>query len=88
MLWAVAGCLFEISLPVTAAGQWRWANPGCEVTLLAEVVHEGRQHLRFRAEGAGAEAGVVQLRFARGEAGNSERIVSIRVAPEQLELWQ
>ena len=81
----VAGCLFEISLPVTTACQWRWANPGCEVTLLAEVVHEGRQRLRFRAEGAGAKAGVVELRFAPGEAGDPERIVSIRVAPEQHE---
>lgn len=85
MLWVVAGCLFEISLPVTTAGRWRWTNARSEVTLLAEDVREGRQHLRFRAEAAGAKARVVELQFGHDEAEDRHPAVCVRIAPEQLD---
>lgn len=82
MLWVVAGCLFEISFPVTGAGHWRWTDGGDQVTLLAETVRDGRQHLRFRAEAAGAEAGAVELRFVR-EGEDLPHVTSVRIASEQ-----
>ena len=83
-LWVVAGCLFEVALPVTPAGRWRWANPGHDVSLLADDVRQGRQHLRFRAEAAGARAGQVELRFRAGEAGDRRSVLRVRIAPERL----
>lgn|GEM_PF-199387 len=77
LVWVVAGCLFEVSLP---GGGWRWANPGPEVTLLGDAPRDGSQHLRFRAEAAGAGAGVAELRF-EGDGGQA-RVVSVRIAPE------
>ena len=84
VLWVVAGCLFEVALPVTPAGRWRWANPGDDVSLLADDVRQGRQHLRFRAEASGARAGRVELRFACGEAGGRRSVLRVRIAPERL----
>jgi hypothetical protein len=82
MVWVVAGCLFEVSLPPTPAGGWRWTNGGPHVTLVGDDVRDGRQHLRFRAEAAGADLGVVELRF-EGEGGDpADCTVSVRIAPE------
>ena len=78
MLWVVAGCLFEISLPVED-GPWSWANATPQVTLLAEEERHGRRHLRFRAE----EPGEVELRF-EARAGRVTDPVTVRIAPERL----
>jgi hypothetical protein len=79
-LWVVAGCLFEISLPAAEGGPWEWVPAGeGEVTLVAELGREDRQHFRFRAEAAGV--GVVTLQF-RGEAGGRRRQAVVRVSPE------
>jgi hypothetical protein len=75
LLWVVAGCLFEVSLPEGAGGPWRWPDPPAHITLLAEGVRDGRRHLRFRAEAAGE----VELRFSRP---GSELVVTVRIAPE------
>lgn len=77
MVWVVAGCLFEVSLP--ADGRWRWTPEGAQVTLLGEAVRDGRQHLRFRAE----VAGVVELQFGGNEA--ELRSVTVRIVPERLD---
>ena len=84
MLWVVAGCLFEISLPTTASGRWRWASTTPGVTLLAEELRQSQQHFRFRAEAAGAAAGVVQLWFSRDDGGVTEHGVAVKIAPERL----
>lgn len=81
-LLVVAGCLFEVSIPVTTPGGWRWANDGYEVALLAEEVRGGRHRFRFRAEGKGAEVGAVELRFVN-DGEDADRLVHLRVAPEQ-----
>ena len=39
MVWVVAGCLFEVSLP---GEDWQWVDGGPEVTLLAEDERGGR----------------------------------------------
>jgi hypothetical protein len=83
-LWVVAGCLFEVSLPVIGARPWRWTNAGREVSLLGEAVRHGRRHFRFRAESGGAEAGLVELRF-RSDDGEHGLTVPVRVAPEQFD---
>lgn len=77
----VAGCLFEVALPAAGDGSWRWANTDRDVTLVGEAVSEGWQHLRFRAEAAGAQAGLAELRFVQGDA---EHVVAVRIAPEEL----
>lgn len=75
-LWAVAGCLFEVSVPVPAPGPWRWtAEPAAAVTLLSEHDLDTGHHFRFRAEVPGA----VELRF---DAGGVVDVVLVRVAPE------
>ena len=81
-LLVVAGCLFEVSIPVTTPGGWRWANDGDEVSLQAEELRGGRHRFRFRAEGKGAEVGAVELRFVH-DAEDADRLVSLRVAHEQ-----
>ena len=79
VLWVVAGCLFEVSLPA-ASGPWRWANPCPEVTLLSEDDRGAvpRHHFRFRAEAPGE----VELRFAG--AAPEPVPVAVRIAPERL----
>ena len=84
-LAVVAGCLFEVSIPVTTPGGWRWANDGDEVTLQAEEVRHGRHRFRFRAEAKGAEVGAVELRFVH-DADDAERLVPLQVAPEHFRL--
>ncbi len=85
VLWAVAGCLFEVSLPERAGTSWHWADPPPGVTLLGESVRGDQRHFRFRAEAEGAARGEVALRF---RARTTERAVLLRsvvvhVAPEQ-----
>jgi len=80
-LWAVAGCLFEVSLPEGEGASWRWADPPIGVTLLGESVRGDQRHFRFRAEAEGE----VSLRF-RGQSAERAvimRSVAVRVAPEQ-----
>lgn len=82
VLWAVAGCLFEVSLVERAGATWHWADPPPGVTLLGESVRGDQRHFRFRAE----EEGEVALRF-RGrtaERGVVLRSVLVHVAPEQV----
>lgn len=84
VLWVVAGCLFEVSMPAAAPGdRWRWLDPGPEVTLLEQGPRGGRHHFRFRAEAAGAGAGEVGLWFA-AEARGQRRGVTVRIAPEHV----
>ena len=78
-VWVVAGCLFEVSLPLDATPRWRLESPGPGVTLLAEAVRGDEHRFRFRSEAAAAAAGAVELRFRRGDL---ERSVVVRVAPE------
>jgi hypothetical protein len=79
-VWAVAGCLFEVSLPVDSLSRWRCIDPGPEVTLLSEDVRGSGQHFRFRAESPAALAGA-ELRFG---CDGRERLVHVLVAPERL----
>jgi hypothetical protein len=79
-LVAVAGCLFEVSLPGDESTPWRCDAGGPAMTLLADGRRHGRHHFRFRAEAAAAAAGEVELRFFRGPA---ERTVTVRVAAEE-----
>lgn len=84
LLTAVAGCLFEVSLPEAEGASWSLAEPAAEATLVSESVRGPRRHFRFRAEAAAADAGGVALRF-RSETparGMSLRIVEVPVAPE------
>lgn len=83
-VWVVAGCLFEVSLPVNGARQWRWSDDATgHVTLLAEHTEDDRRHFRFRAEAAGARAGTVELRFERDGSEKPIAVARIRVAPER-----
>jgi hypothetical protein len=85
-LVAVAGCLFEVSLPERDGATWALADPQPEeVTLLGESVGGRRRHFRFRAEAGAAVAGRVSLRFRTESAkrGMSLRVVEVPVAPEQ-----
>ena len=80
MLWIVAGCLFEVSLPLTG-GPWRWANPTSAVTILGEEDRGDVRHVRFRAEAPG----LVELTFV----GERQPVpvpvtVTVRIAPERL----
>ena len=84
VLWAVAGCLFEVSLPEVAGASWHWADPPPGVTLVGESVRGDRRHFRFRAEADGAVIGEVALRF-RGQTTAQAvllRSVVVHVAPE------
>lgn len=81
VLWAVAGCLFEVSLAERGGASWQWANASPGVTLLGESVRGDERHFRFRAEAVGE----VALRF-RGhtpERGVVLRSFVVHVAPEQ-----
>jgi hypothetical protein len=85
-LVAVAGCLFEVSLPERDGASWTLANPQpAEVTLVGESVRGHRRHFRFRAETGAAVAGMVSLRFRTETAkrGMSLRVVEVPVAPER-----
>lgn len=81
MVWPVAGCLFEVALPVSGGSSWRWTNPTPDVTLLGEERRGSRQHLRFRAEDPCSTLDSVELRFRRG--GGHERRVRVHIAPER-----
>lgn len=84
VLWAVAGCLFEVSLLERPGGSPWEVSPQPEVTLLAEAVRGDGHHFRFRAEAAAAVAGEVHLRFRSmtAEGAVLVRQVVVRVAPE------
>lgn len=81
-VWTVAGCLFEVSLPVAGGERWRWSNPGRAVTLLADEDRAAEHHFRFRAEAEGARHGEVELVFQRGRGSDRECRLVVRVAPE------
>lgn len=76
MIWVVAGCLFEVSLPDLPSGTWRWSGTHSEVTLLTEEDRGTGHHFRFRAE----TPGEVTLRFE----GDGTHTVVVRIAPEHL----
>jgi hypothetical protein len=84
VVWAVAGCLFEVSMPERNGAPWQLADPPPGVTLVGESVRGQERHFRFRAEAEGAEAGEVALRFRSltEERGKVLRMVVVRVAPE------
>jgi hypothetical protein len=84
VLWAVAGCLFEVSMPERNGVTWHLADPPPEVTLLGESVRGDERHFRFRAEVEGALTGEVSLRFRAltVERGMVLRCVVVHVAPE------
>ncbi|HWI04500.1 MAG TPA: hypothetical protein VNT52_11875 [Acidimicrobiales bacterium] len=84
LLTAVAGCLFEVSLPERDGASWSLAEPAPEATLVSESLRGARRHFRFRAEEAAAVAGSVSLRFRSETAqrGMSLRLVEVPVAPE------
>ena len=85
VLWAVAGCLFEVSLPERAGARWQWADPPSGVTLVGESVRGDQRHFRFRAEADGAALGEVSLRF-RGQTTEQAvllRSVVVQIAPEE-----
>ena len=82
---AVAGCLFEVSLPERDGMSWTPVAPEPEeATLVGESVRGNRRHFRFRAEARAAVAGKVSLRFRTesAERGMSMRVVEVQVAPE------
>lgn len=83
-LWAVAGCLFEVSMPEGNGSTWQVADPPAGITLLGEYVDGDERHFRFRAEADAAAAAQVSLRFrSLTEArGMVLRSVVVRVAPE------
>ncbi len=85
MLWAVAGCLFEVSLPERAGASWHGDDPPPGVTLLGESVRGDQRHFRFRAEADSAAAGEVTLRFRGRTAVGAVvlRSVTVGVAPEK-----
>ena len=75
VLWVVAGCLFEVSLPPGA----RWAGGTTAVTLLAEERRGADLHFRFRAE----TAGEATLLFADPEATFTVHLAPEHLAPER-----
>lgn len=84
LLTAVAGCLFEVSLPEREGASWSLAEPAAGATMVGESVRGRRRYFRFRAEAEAAVAGAVALRF-RSETpkrGMSLRVVEVPVAPE------
>lgn len=82
VLWAVAGCLFEVSLVERAGATWHWADPLSGVTLLGESVRGDQRHFRFRAEAEGEVA--LRFRGRTAERGVVLRSVLVHVAPEQV----
>jgi hypothetical protein len=84
VVWAVAGCLFEVSVPEVGGTSWTWVNPRAEVTLVGESVRADGHHFRFRAEADAAVAGAVELRFRSHNAVRAVvmRVVVVHVAPE------
>ena len=83
---AVAGCLFEVSLPERDGMSWTPVEPEPEeATLIGESVRGDRRHFRFRAEARAAVTGSVTLRFRTETAarGMSMRVVEVPVAPEE-----
>jgi hypothetical protein len=82
--WAVAGCLFEVSLPESPGASWRWDDPLDGVTLLDESVRGDQRHFRFRAEAESA-GGALALRFRGRTAVGAVvmRSVVVMVAPEK-----
>jgi len=84
VVWAVAGCLFEVSFPEAGGTSWTWVNPDAAVTLLGESVRADGHHFRFRAEAGAAVAGRVALRFRTRNAVKAVvmRVVVVHVAPE------
>jgi len=87
VLWAVAGCLFEVSLPEREGAAWHWADPPLGVTLVGESVRGDQRHFRFRAEADADVADVVTLRFRGRTAAGAVllRSVTVGVAPENPE---
>ena len=83
MLWAVAGCLFEVSLPEREGASWHWADPPPGVTLLGESVRGVQRHFRFRAEAGSDAADAITLRFRGRTAAGAVvlRSVKVGVAP-------
>lgn len=82
---AVAGCLFEVSLPERDGMSWTLVEPEPdEATAVGEAVRGDRRHFRVRAEAKAAVAGRVSLRFRTEsvERGMSMRVVEVPVAPE------
>ncbi|MGH9156374.1 MAG: alpha/beta hydrolase [Acidimicrobiales bacterium] len=74
VLWAVAGCLFEVSLPGRG---WRCVGPPPSVTLVSGD-DRGRHHrFRFRAEVEGGST----LVFTQG--AGAEHAVVVRITPER-----
>ena len=84
VVWAVAGSLFEVSIPEADGTSWRWANPRSGVTLVSESVHDDGHHFRFRAEITGDDAVELELRFRSQTAVRAVvmRVVMVHVAPE------
>jgi hypothetical protein len=85
VLWAVAGCLFEVSLPERPGAGWQWAGPLPGVTLVGDTVRGDQRHFRFRAEAEAVAPGEVSLRF-RGQTTEQAvllRSVVVHVAPEE-----
>ncbi len=80
VLWAVAGCLFEVSLPERAGAGWHWADPPPGVILLGESVRGDLRHFRFRADAAGEVA--LRFRGRTTERAVLLRSVVVHVAPE------
>lgn len=83
-LWAVAGCLFEISLPPPPSGRWHLADSSPSVSLVAEEMRHGQHHFRFRADAAAVHSAVA-LRFSSGDGGDAEVVAAVRIAPESLD---
>jgi len=82
VIWAVAGNLFEVSMPERNGASWNLADPPPGVTLISEYVRGDERHFRFRAEDGGAQAGEVRLRFRSltQERGQVLRMFVVRVA--------
>ncbi|HET7486318.1 MAG TPA: YbhB/YbcL family Raf kinase inhibitor-like protein [Acidimicrobiales bacterium] len=74
VVWAVAGCLFEVSLPEG----WEPGPSPPAVSLVATEVRGASLHFRFRA----ASAGSARLTFR--SAGGGKCSVDVRIAPERL----
>ena len=84
VVWAVAGCLFEVSLPERPGASWRAGDPPPGVTLMGESVRGDQRHFRFRAESVAAKEGSVDVRFRGHNAHGAVvlRSVIVHVAPE------
>lgn len=76
VVWAVAGCLFEVSLEAVGAARWRWDGACDAVTLVEQGTVAGADQFRFRAEAPGQ----ARLGFQAGEA---TAVVTLAIAPER-----